>query len=349
MAYEHYRAVLKQLSLPVDKYDLWRKTAVQLKLSVKAHLRLDWIIFYYAKAGQNASLTCRHFGVIRSQWYYWFNRFDEKNLLTLEDKSSAPIHPREPEMTPIELERAIALRKEHLHWSKIKLSKVYEDKYSGETLSSWHFQSVIQEFKLYSHPQKNTRIQAKRQQAIKKKRITELKIKLPKLGFLLHFDTIEIYWNGVKRYIITVIDHYTKLAFARMYATKSSASAQDFLLRTRLLLDQDIANAHHDNGSEFEKLFKKLCYDLGATQYHSRPHTPKDNPMAERFNQTLKNEWLKDGNFTTDIDRFNSNLAGFLIEYNSVRPHESLGYLTPIKFATKYLQLSERWPSRTRA
>lgn len=347
MAYEQYRAALKRLSLPVDKYDLWRRTAQVLHLSKEASQRLDWFIFYYCRANKNASLTIRHFGIYRSQFYYWFNRFDERNLLTLEDKSSAPHHAREQEMTPTELERAIALRKEHLHWSKTKLSKVYEDKYPGKTLSSWHFQSVIQEFKLYPHPQKNARTQAKRQKANKKKRITELKIKLPRLGFLLHFDTIELYWNGVKRYIITVIDHYTKLAFARMYATKSSASAEDFLMRTCLLLDQDIANAHHDNGSEFDKLFKSLCLKLGAKQYYSRPHTPQDNPMAERFNQTLENEWLRDGNFTTDIDKFNSNLAGFLVEYNSVRPHESLGYLTPVKFAVKYLQLSERWPSRT--
>lgn len=349
MAYEQYRTALKRLSLPVDKYDLWRKVALQLKLSDKAKIRLEWFIFYYTKAKANASLTCRHFGLERSTWYYWFKRFDERNLLTLEDKSSAPHHTRQSEMTPTELGRAIKLRKNHLHWSKIKLARVYQDQYPGETLSSWHFQCVIQRFNLYPKPAKNTRIQAKRQHAQTKKRITELKIKLPRLGFLLHFDTIELHWNGVRRYIITVIDHYTKLAFARMYATKSSASAQDFLLRTRLLLGPNIVNAHHDNGSEFAKMFKNLCVDLGIKQYHSRPQTPKDNPMAERFNQTLENEWLRDGHFTSNTDLFNTRLADFLVEYNSVRPHESLGQLTPLKFATKYLQLSERWPSRTKA
>jgi putative transposase len=347
MAFQHYRACLKRLSLPVDKYDLWRKTAVQLKLSAKAKLRLDWIIFYHAQAKENASLTCRHFGLKRALWYYWFNRFNETNLASLEDKSSSPLHTRQKEMTPTELARAIKLRKEHLHWSKLKLSEVYKTIYPGETLSSWYFQQVIQEFHLYPKPAKNARIQSKRQRALKKKRITELKIKLPRLGFLLHFDTIEIYWNGVKRYIITVIDHYTKLAFARMYATKSSASAEDFLMRTYLLLDEQVVNAHHDNGSEFNKLFRSLCAKLDIKQYHSRVHTPKDNPMAERFNQTLENEWLRDGNFTTDINKFNSRLAGFLVEYNSVRPHQSLDYLTPVKFAIKYRQLSERWASRT--
>src|SRR3990167_9311391 len=42
----------------------------------------------------------------------------------------------------------IALRKQYIHWSKIKLPYVYFGIY-GEKISSWQFQRVIQEFKLY--------------------------------------------------------------------------------------------------------------------------------------------------------------------------------------------------------
>jgi len=90
MVYDNYRTACKKLNLPINKYDLWLKTAQALGLSKKAKHRLNWIIYYYTKANKNASLTCRHFGLLRSQWYYWFSRFNEKDLTSLEDKSSAP-------------------------------------------------------------------------------------------------------------------------------------------------------------------------------------------------------------------------------------------------------------------
>lgn len=346
MAYEYYRLTCKKLGVPFNKYDLWRKTAKTLELSDKACLRLEWFIFYHTKAQKNAALTARHFGIHRSLFYYWFKCFNETNLITLENQSTAPKTTRQREITSLEEERAIALRKEHMHWGKIKLAKVYLEEYR-EKLSSWQFQGVIRGFKLYPRPRKNERTQIKRQKASKKKRISELKVRIPKLGYLLHFDTIVIHWNGLKRYIITMIDEFTKVAFARMYSAKSSLSASDFLLRVDYLLDRQISNAHQDNGSEFEKYFKVLCQKLEIEQYHSRPRTPKDNPSMERFNQTLEYEWLKDGNFTPDINIFNSRLKDFIVEYNFKRPHETLNYLTPIQFAVKYKQLSERYSSYT--
>lgn len=346
MVYQHYRQALKSLSAPFNKYELWRKTAKTLRLSKEALLRLEWYIFYHTKANRNASLTIRHFGIPRSQFYYWYTRFDEQNLQSLENRSTAPHHTRQRIITSLQEQRMIAVRKEHMHWGKMKLVPNYQNEY-GEQLSSWQFQKVIQIYKLYPKPVKNTIIQKKRLRTEKKKKINELKIKLPRLGFLLHFDTIELYANGCKRYVITMIDHFTKLAFARMYATKSSASAADFLSRVDYLLDGRIANAHQDNGTEFGKHFKALCQKLNITQYHSRLHTPKDNPVCERFNQTLEYEWLKDGNMTTNINLFNQRLKEFIIEYNFKRPHQTLGYLTPIQFAVKYSQLSERYPSRT--
>ena len=37
MVYEHYRRAVGRLGLPFDKCDLWRKTALTLKLSAKSN------------------------------------------------------------------------------------------------------------------------------------------------------------------------------------------------------------------------------------------------------------------------------------------------------------------------
>jgi len=344
MVYETYWAALKRAQAPFDKAAHWRKVAKALKLSQKACARLEWMIFYRFTAENNASLTCRHFGINRKLFYAWLNRFDESNLRTLEDRDKAPKHTRQKEITQTEESRIIELRKKHIRWGKLKLKKIYKDIYS-EKISSWKIQYTIKKYKLYYHPIKNEKMQKKRKRNQKKKRITELsKKQYP--GFLINFDTIVIYWNGIKRYIFTGIDSVSKVAFARMYTTKSSYNARDFLQRMYYLLEGKMFNAGHDNGSEFCKLFAQLCVELNITQYFSRPHTPKDNPVCEKFNQTLQQEFIDLGNFTPDCQEFNHLLSEWLIEYNFVRPHQALGYSTPIQFTEKTLKVLPMWPSR---
>ena len=330
----------------LKKHERWLRIAQLLKLSKKASQRLEWIIYYYTKSKKNASLTSRHFAIPRQMFYYWFNRFREDNLRTLEDLSTRPKRVRQREITPIQEQRIVSLRKSHLYWGKRKIAVVYLRTHR-EKISSWKVQKVIEKHKLYPHPQRNQRIQAKRLKAQKKKRITELR-KKPILGYLIHFDTIVIYWNGLKRYVFTMIDEFTKIAFARMYGTKSSYNARDFFLRVDYLLDGRILNSHQDNGSEFKKEFEQVCQKKDVQQYFSRPRTPKDNPSLERFNQTIQREWVNNGHFTPDIKRFNKELTPWIVEYNFVRPHETLSYLTPIEFAVKYKQLSQMYSSSTK-
>lgn len=319
----------------LNKYERWKKVAKIIKLSRTACLRLEWIIYH--KQGHTVKATCRHFGIARKTFYKWLKRFDEDNLLSLkklENKSKAPFHVRQREITPPEEERVITLRKKRIRYGKIKLAKIYKDTY-GEKISSWKIQKVIEKYKLYYNPRKTAKIAKKRQKAHKKKRITELKSPWykKKAGFIICLDTITIYWNGLKRYIFTAIDKYGKFAYARMYKTKSSRNGADFLKRLYYLLDSQIPRVGHDNGSEFEKYFKETCQKLNIKQYYSRTRTPKDNPDNERFNQTLQNEFLSLGNFHPDPVIFNRNLTEWLIEYDFRRPHQSLNYQTPIEFS----------------
>lgn len=329
--------LISQIKL-LDKYERWRRVAKILKISKKARNRLEWIIYYYQ--GYNASQTARHFGISRKTFHKWFREFDEDNIYSmrkLEDKSKAPHHVRQREITSIEKQRIIVLRKQYMQYGKMKLKKKYEKKHQ-ETISSWKIQKVIEEKKLYPKPQKNASIQRKRQKAQKKKRITELKLnQLPwykkKAGYIICLDTVTIHWNGLKRYIFTGIDKYGKVAFARMYKTKSSKNGEDFLYRLHYLLDGDIPRVGHDNGTEFEKYFKRGCQKFGIQQYYSRVRTPKDNPDNERFNQTLKKEFINLGNFNSDPEIFNKALTEWLIEYNFGRPHQTLNYQTPMEFS----------------
>ncbi len=345
MVYENYYRRMKKLSLPFDKHTNWRKQVKVLKLSKNACLRLEWIIYYQTKAKQNVSLTSRHFGITPKTFYKWKNLFNQKDLSSLEDRSKAPLHVRQKQITLVEESRIIELRRDHICWGKMKIKRLYKNIYQEE-ISSWKIQYTIEKWKLYRKPNKNKKIQAKRKKNKTKKRIQTLK-KQPVSGFLIALDTIVIYWKGKKRYILTVIDTVTKIAFAKMYTTKHSRNAKDFIQRFAYLLDYKMWNTCHDNGSEFEGEFQAAITELNLSDYWSRPATPKDNPVSERFNRTIQEEFIDLGNMTDDVLLFNSRLTEWLIEYNFVRPHQTLDYETPWEFYQKSAKVLPMCPSRT--
>lgn len=342
MVYEAYRLTRKPPP-PPDRYALWRETARTLALSKTARQRLDWVIFYHEKARKNGALTCRHFGLHRNTLGKWLKVFDACNLRSLETRSRRPRRVRERQAVAVQDHRVITLRKAHLQWGKMKIQALYQTTYR-EPISSWYVQRVIVAYRLYP---KQKRKQRHPQAGYAKKRITELANKPPMTGFLVHLDTIVLHLFGVKRYILTSIDHHSRLGYAWMTGSHASAAARDFLYRLRYLLAGSIENLHTDNGSEFHKHFRAAAEQLRLTQYWSRPKTPKDNAHLERFNRTLQEEFLRQGNFHPDPAIFNPKLTEWLIEYNSVRPHQALGYLTPLAFAERTMRLHTMWSSST--
>ena len=344
---KHNYLLFSQLKLSKDKYERWTKIAITLKLNKKACQRLNWMIYYETAGERNARKTCRHFDISRSLWYYWRSRFNEENLRTLEDEFRAPKNTRKKEYTALQYERIVILRKKHIRYGKMKLLKIYVREYPADrNISSWKVQCIIKASGIYYNAKRVLQTNRKKLNAKQKKRITELK-KKPKIGHLLCLDTIVRHWNGQKRFILTAVDKYAKVAYARMYSTHSSLSAKDFLERLTYLLDGKFDNLQTDNGSEFLRHFELACKELKVSHYFSRARTPKDNAECERFNRTLQEEFISLGNMTTDIGVFNRNLTEWLIEYNFNRPHQTLDYLTPIEFTQKYSKVSKMYSSST--
>jgi len=314
-------------------------------ISKEAKLRVRW--FDYYRKCSNVSLVCRRYGIARKTFYHWKKRYDPMNLKSLEDHSRAPINTRKPEITFLQEKRIITLRKKYIRYGKMKLAIIYEREF-GEKISSWKIHRVIQRHNLYYHPKKTARIQRKRLRGVKRKRITDLK-KKRRRGFLICCDIKILYWNHIKRYIFTAIDYYSKIGFAHTYTTKSSKNAQDFLQRLYYLYNSKIENLQTDNGSEFLGYFEKEIQKKEMQRYFSRVRTPKDNTYDERFNKTLKEEFLDLNSLNPEeTEEFNRYLTEWLIEYNFNRPHQALGYKTPAQFHFKYHKVLPMYPSSTK-
>ncbi|HEX9502968.1 MAG TPA: integrase core domain-containing protein [Patescibacteria group bacterium] len=334
MRLDGYRLPWGKQRILLNKYDRWRKQGQLLGLSKKAKQKLEWFIYYYTKGQESAATTSRYFGITRKTFYKWFSVFDPANFKALEEGSRAPVNRKKHQVNQLQEDRILALRKLNPEYGKMKLKAIYEREHH-QYIASWQVQLIIEKY----HLQRRKSGRIFRKNSNSKRRTIEL-AKDQKPGFLIAFDTIVLYRNGLRQYIVTGIDTVSKIAWARMYSTHSSVTTKDLFIRLYAVVNGNILNTCQDNGSEFENHFEALLASMDIPRYFSRVKTPKDNPFVERFNGTLKQEFLRMGNWTDDINEFNRKLNQWLLKYNCYRPHQSLNYLTPFQYQYQTRALS---------
>lgn len=90
-----------------------------------------------------------------------------------------------------------------------------------------------------------------------------------------------------------------------------------------------------DNGLIFtSKRYMKLVSRFGLEPEYITPYCPEQNGAIERFIRTLKEEciWL---NTFASFQQAKSIIESWIKEYNADRPHQELGYLTPVEHREK--------------
>ena len=321
---------------PRPQGDHWRALADYWHISEAARQRLEWLIFYYSVGRQNARKTAAYFGTSAKTFHKWKGRFNPQVIQSLEEASRAPVKRRTWEVTAQEELRIIKLRNQtECKWGKAKLKTLYEQQYRKQ-ISTWKIERVVRKHQLYPDPKEQERKAKRLKLASKKTRIHQAR-KEGISGPLWHVDTVILWWYGVRRVIFTALEDTSRLAFARVYASGTSTQAVDFLNRLTYLCRDNIRVIHSDNGGEFAKSFIPACKQLKIQQVYSRVRTPKDNPQLERFNRTLQDEWLAYSEVGLDeIEPANHDLTEWLVEYNSIRPHQALDYKTPLAYAAAY-------------
>jgi hypothetical protein len=102
-------------------------------LSAEAKLRLK-VFDYYRRSGRfsgtglpNVSLTCRHFGINRPEFYYWKNRFDKTNLRSLENRPTVPLKRNRPKYSR-ELVREVGTIRGNEHTFSARKIRLHRDK-----------------------------------------------------------------------------------------------------------------------------------------------------------------------------------------------------------------------------
>jgi len=90
-----------------------------------------------------------------------------------------------------------------------------------------------------------------------------------------------------------------------------------------------------DNGPEFlSESFQAWCRDHGILLQYIQPGKPNQNAFIERFNRTYRNEVLNLYLFRS-LEEVREITGHWLMEYNTQRPHDALGGLTPEIYSTQ--------------
>lgn len=88
----------------------------------------------------------------------------------------------------------------------------------------------------------------------------------------------------------------------------------------------------------------KLLREYGIIPSMTECGNPKDNAVAERVNNTLKNELFMGISFTS-LQEVEEALERAVHFYNELRPHGSIGMLTPKEAAKQKGSLKKNWTS----
>ena len=92
------------------------------------------------------------------------------------------------------------------------------------------------------------------------------------------------------------------------------------------------ANIRCDNAPEFiSSALSQWCEQKGIQLCWIQPGKPTQNAFIERFNGTFRRDVL-DAYLFSSIRQVRQIVEQWIKEYNTLRPHQALGFLTPMEF-----------------
>lgn len=134
-------------------------------------------------------------------------------------------------------------------------------------------------------------------------------------GALMEADTVHIMLaDGSRIYVCTLIDLYSRWAYAEVMERISSDRSVRFIARAKKKAPFSFGTIQTDHGSEFSTWFTHGMWQMKIIHRHSRVRQSNDNAHIERFNRTIQEECLD--RTAHSIKHFKVALKTYLPYYN---------------------------------
>lgn len=153
-------------------------------------------------------------------------------------------------------------------------------------------------------------------------------------GALLELDTIHIIApDGSRIYVYTIIDLYSRWAYAEITERIGAHQSAAFVRRAQQCASFRFTMTQTDHGSEFSTRFTHRLLTRGIQHRHSRVQQKDDQAHIERFNRTVQEECLD--RTTHTLADFRKALKTYLRWYNTERTHMGINYRTPMEMVPR--------------
>jgi transposase InsO family protein len=276
--------------------------------------------------GWQVSEVAARLGVSRQSVHTWIARYEHGGLAALADRSHRPSSC--PHQTPAELEAKICeLRRMHPGWGPRRIE---------HQLGRGGIDPVPSRSAIYRCLRRHNLIELRR----RRRRREEFRrferdhpMQLWQMdvmgGVFLHDDT--------ECKVVTGVDDHSRFCVAAGLVTRATSKAvcavfadalQRFGIPDEVLTDNGKVFTGRFGPQPVEVLFDRICRENGISHRHTAPRSPTTTGKIERFHQSLRKEFLADRSFES-IETAQVELDTWVLDYNTVRPHQALEMATP--------------------
>jgi putative transposase len=256
-------------------------------------------------------------------------------LTSLEERSHRPRQCRQPTWAFSLEEKVLGLRLQFPRWGKDKLAVLLRRQKVAVSVSMVGriLTRLKQQGRLVEPPRSGVpgsrRALRPRPYAVRKPK--EYAASQP--GDLVEVDTLDVRpIPGVVFKQFTARDVVSRWDVLQAHTRATAQTATQFLDTLQHRMPFPIRALQIDGGPEFAAEFEQACQQRGFHLFVLPPRSPKLNGAVERANRTHTEEFYQVTPCSLEMNQLNRELRRWEKIYNTVRPHQALGYLTPLQF-----------------
>lgn len=291
-----------------------------------------WELVREVEAGYSCAEVARRFRVSRTSVYKWCRRYAEGGEAALLDRSSAPrVSPRR---TSPEVEKTICAIRTHQGFGPHRIS--------------WAL--GVPRSTVYATLRRHGLNRLDRLHRATRRPVRRYEHEAP--GDLLHLDVkklARIPDGGGHRvhgrsgatprthgydFLHVAVDDHSRYAYVELLADERGETTARFLKRAVAHYAKNEVTVRRvltDNALNYtaSHAVRGVLEAAGVGHRRTRPYRPQTNGKAERFNQTLQDEWAYARSYRSNEER-RRLLPRWLYKYNTRRPHGGIGGAAPV-------------------
>ena len=278
--------------------------------------------------GMSVTEVAQRNGVSRQSVHTWLRRYANGGMAALADKSSRP-ESCPHQMAPLTEARVISLRREHPRWGPRSIrTRLANEGFAPVPGLSSIYRTLVRHHLLEPTQRKRTRSDYKRWERSRSMELWQMDV----VGRFHLADGTEVK-------VVTGVDDHSRFCVCARVVARATArpvcEALQWALRTHGVPDQILT----DNGKVFTArfgqgpgpvLFDRICANNGIRHLLTAPYSPTTTGKVERFHRTIRSDFLVDHDWVhATIEALQRALDEWVAEYNTERPHQSLGDRPP--------------------